>query len=131
MSGQSKQTDLDSHQNQNHSQSGLYSLSSRDAEGGASGVLGVDGGEAAGHPSPVLRLQAEGDALLHLLTAPQESAAVPGELLPRPVTVLILLATAGEELLDNVTETNLTRRVTCLSHHACLTRVTCSSDSDT
>lgn len=107
MLGRSKQTDVDPHQNQNHSQSGLYSLSSLDVEGGAL-CVGVDGGEAAVHLPPVLRLQAEGDALLHLLTAPQESAAVPGELLPRPVAVLVLLAAAGEELLDIVTETNLT-----------------------
>jgi len=80
----------------------------------SSGVLVVlrGLGEAALHQLAVLRLQAEGDALLHLLAAPQEPAAVPGQLLPRatPVLLVLLLATAGKELFHVVTETNLRRR---------------------
>lgn len=55
----------------------------------------------------MLRLQAEGDALLHLLTASLEPAAVPGQLLPGAPAVLLPLAAAGKELLHIVTETNL------------------------
>ena len=60
---------------------------------------------------PVLRLQAVGDASLHLLAAPQEPAAVPGQLFPGATPVLLLLFTAaGKELLHAVAEPNLTGR---------------------
>lgn len=71
---------------------------------------GVLDGEAAVHLAAVLRLQAVGDAELHLLAAPQEAASVPGQLLPGAPPVLLLLATAGEELLHVVTETHLDRK---------------------
>lgn len=79
----------------------------------SSGVLDledVEDGEAAVDLAAVLRLQAVGDALLHLLAAAQEAAAVPSQLLPGTPPVLLLLTAAGEELLHIVTETNLTRR---------------------
>lgn len=76
----------------------------------ASGILDVEEGEALERQAAVLRLQAEGDALLHLLTAPHEPAAVPGQLLPGAPAVLLPLTAAGKELLHLVTETNLTGR---------------------
>lgn len=79
-------------------------------DGPSSVVLDVEDSEAAGHQAAVLWLQTVGDALLHLLTASQEPAAVPGQLLPGAPPVLLLLATAGEELLHVVTETNLMGR---------------------
>lgn len=63
--------------------------------------------EALEHQAAVLWLQAECNALLHLLAAPQEAAAVPGQLLPGSVAVLLFLSTAGEKLLHIVTKTNL------------------------
>lgn len=54
----------------------------------------------------VLRLQTVGNVLLHLLTTPQEPAAIPSKLLPGPPPVLLLLST-DEDLLHMFSETNL------------------------
>lgn len=71
------------------------------------GVLDAVDSEAAVHQAAVLRLQAVGDALLYLVAAAQESAAVSSKLLPGAPAVLLLLTTAGKELLHIITETNL------------------------
>lgn len=73
---------------------------------GCSGVVGAGPAKAMVHHAAVLRLQAVGDVLLHLLTAPQEPAAIPSQLLPWAPPVLLLLST-DEDLVHVVREAYL------------------------
>lgn len=73
---------------------------------GCSGVVGAGPAKAMVHHAAVLRLQAVGDVLLYLLTAPQEPAAIPSQLLPWAPPVLLLLST-DEDLVHVVREAYL------------------------
>lgn len=71
-----------------------------------SGVIVAAPSKTMVHHPAVLRLQTVGDALLHLLAAPQEPAAITSKLLPRAPPVL----GTDEDLVHVVAETYLKAR---------------------